>query len=65
MSSCEGGKNKSLKQPEKQAKEEKKFKQRQKEEQKKLTKLKVKAVEKGPQATNGIKKFGKPNLNMN
>lgn len=59
MSSCEGGNKKSLKQPEKQAKEDKAFKQRQKEEQKKLKKLKVKAVGKGPQAASGIKKFGK------
>ncbi|XP_075838165.1 translation machinery-associated protein 7-like [Microtus pennsylvanicus] len=63
MSDEEGGKNKPLKQPKKQAKEmvkeDKAFKQKPKEEQKKLEELKAKAVGKGPLATGGIKKSGK------
>ncbi|XP_045675256.1 translation machinery-associated protein 7 [Phyllostomus hastatus] len=59
MPSREGGKKKPLKQPKKQAKEDKAFKQKQKEEQKKLEELKAKAARKGPLATGGIKKSGK------
>ncbi|XP_040591377.1 translation machinery-associated protein 7-like [Mesocricetus auratus] len=59
MSGLEGGKRKPLKQPKKQAKEDKALKQKQKEEQKKLKELKAKAVGKGPLATAGIKKYGK------
>lgn len=57
MSSWEGGKKKSLKQPEKPAKEmaeeDKTLKQKQKEE------LKARATGKGPPATGGIEKSGK------
>ncbi|ELK01325.1 translation machinery-associated protein 7-like [Pteropus medius] len=63
MSGHKGDKEKPLKQPKKRAKkmdeEEKAFKEKQKEEQKKLEELQVKAAEKGPLATVGIKQSGK------
>ncbi|XP_037016572.2 translation machinery-associated protein 7-like [Artibeus jamaicensis] len=63
MSGHNGGKEKPLKQPKKQAKEMDKkdtaLKQKQKEKQKKLEELKVKAVGKGPLAMGGVKKSGK------
>ncbi|XP_062960243.1 translation machinery-associated protein 7B-like [Cynocephalus volans] len=63
LSSCEGGRKKTLKQPKKQAKEmdkeEKAFRQKGKEEQNKAEELKAKAVGKGPLATDAIKKSGK------
>ncbi|XP_027712620.1 translation machinery-associated protein 7-like [Vombatus ursinus] len=63
MSSREGGKKKSLKQPKKQTKETDEegiaFKQKQKEEEKKLEELKARAAGKGPLASDGIKKSGK------
>uniref|UniRef100_A0A8C9H3W5 Translation machinery-associated protein 7 n=1 Tax=Piliocolobus tephrosceles TaxID=591936 RepID=A0A8C9H3W5_9PRIM len=61
-----GGKKKTLKQPNKQAKEmdeeDKAFKQKQKEEQKKFEELKAKAAGKAPLATVELRNLAKSKL---